>query len=1201
MNTPHNYRRTFQLTKWAIVLCSGLLCTGAMGQPTGKSFRLPNHATPADYDPQHVLVKLKPGHRDLFRQTNNRTTAAIPQEVGVVGVREFIPSRGAMTARAKQGPRRSISTIDINLYYRLACTPGTPIEEFINGLYHTGYFELVEPEYVNRMALTPNDPAQSSQYYLANIRAFEAWNETQGDESIVIAIVDSGGDLVHEDLAANVYTNPLEIIDGLDNDDNGFIDDAQGWDFVGNDLSNLSDPDFIGDNNPQLTTGGTVGHGVNVAGCASAVTDNGIGIAGVGFKTKLMFTKHSADNQPTNTGIYLGYDGILYAALSGANIINISWGGSFRSEIIQDMINFITEDLGVLLVSAVGNGGIEAPFYPAAYDNVLSVSSVNQQNTRASFTNYGTWVDIAAPGVGIFTTSFGNAYTTTQGTSFSSPIVAGAAALVMAKFPSYTPQQVAEQLRVTANSEDLNNSNPAYFGKLGKGILDIAAALTATSPSVRASKPRLLNATGAPAEAGEKGLLTLTFKNILASTTSALEISILENSPFISIVKGTIRPGAIPGGATINNNLFPFEIQISTTVPENFIMPITITYKDGTYVDQEEITFLLNPTFIDIDENLVTTTISNTGRIGYEDPESETPEKGVGFVFDNLSILYEMGIIMGTGTGTQLYNNVRGIGGNFDQDFISIGQKIKEITPGERSSSEVFGTLSNSATPASQTFQMKYRSLAWKEQPYDKFVIVEYTIANPTATALNNFYLGLFADWDITQNGTTDIAKWDNDHKLGYVYPVSAEALPHAGIQLLTGAPTHFAIDNNQAVAGNPFGLYDGFTDTEKFSSLSGGLGRAEAGVTTNGNDVSHMVGSGPYNIPAGQEIKIAFALHAAMTFDDLLLSAKYADSVYNFTLNAPMPVIADVNACYGSGATITATGATDYKWYKTFTGGTPFHTGSDFTTGNLVNDTTFFVSNADEFYESVRTAANVSIKANPAVATSGSTIICDNASLILSASDADSYLWSNGETTQTIEVGGPGIFTVTVGSLSPVCQNTSAPVEVTTMPSPLASFQIPADIKSFAPIQFTDQSTAAIAWNWDFGNEQTSTLQNPITSYMTSAPFEVKLSVKAANGCEDTSVQTIDVITGLEDFPEGLIALYPNPSRSTVFVEVDRNLSGAYSAELLTLQGQVVFRQPGLSTSGFEISVADLPDGIYVVRITVQDRIINKKVVKIH
>ncbi|MBL7848694.1 MAG: S8 family serine peptidase [Cyclobacteriaceae bacterium] len=1171
----------------------------AYGQPGIKSFHFPSKVTAADYDHRFVLAKLKPEHKDKFRGTSGRTTSTL-SAAGISAVRELMPSKAVLAAKTKNGPRRSFSNVDTGLYFRIFCTPGTSIEDFINGLYGTGYFEVVEPEYVNRMFYTPSDPQLMNQYYISNIKAIEAWDVTKGDPSLTIAIVDSGGDLFHEDLIGNLYTNTLDPSDGIDNDGNGYVDDSQGWDFIGGDLANLNDPAFVGDNNPQLTVGGLLGHGVNVAGCASATTDNAIGIAGVGFKTKLMFTKHSADNQPTTNGsIYLGYDGMYYAALAGADVINLSWGGINRSQIIQDIINFITTDLGVVVVAAAGNDGTDTPFYPAAYDNVISVAAVNQQNVKATFSNYGSYVDISAPGVAIFTTAFDSKYTSTQGTSFSSPIVAGAAALVKAHFPTYTSQQVAEQLRVTANRTELDANNPVFVGKLGFGVLDVKSALTNISPSVRASNPKLLNASGSPAQMGEKGYLTMTFKNILAATSSALEISISENSAFVSVVKGSIRPGAIAAGGTINNQLSPFELQIASFVPDNFEIPVTITYKDGAYEDREEVIFLLNPTFIDVDENLVTTTVSNTGRIGYEDTESDIRTKGSGFVFDNNSTLYEMGIIMGTGTGTQLYNNVRATSNTFDQDFVSIGQRIGEITPGLRSSSEISGTLSNSTTGSAQAFQLKYRSLAWKEAPYDKFVIMEYIISNPTPNAINGFYFGLFADWDITENGAQDAAKWDAPNRLGYVYPFSGSGLPHTGIQLLTGSPQYYAIDNNQSVVGNPFGLYDGFTDSEKFSALSSS--RPEAGVANGGGDVSHVVSAGPFTIPAGQEIKVAFALHAAQNFAELQQSAAYADTVYNYTVNAPKPTVAAANACYGGGTSLTATGATSFNWYKNFTGGQPFFSGPVFTTGNLFNDTTFYVSNADNTYESVRTPAKVIIKANPRVSTSGSTSICSNESVTLSAVEADSYLWSNGATTQAIQVSAPGNYSVTVNSLAPACQSTSIPVTITNITAPVASFTMSGALKTFSPIQFTDQSTGAVSWNWDFGNSLTSTNQNPSTTYQTQDAYEITLRIAAANGCKDTVKQTLDVITGLEDVNDHTLEVYPNPVKSTVQISFEDGLQGSRSAELLTVQGRVLYRTETVMASRLEIPMADQPDGVYLVRIAMANRIITRKVVKIH
>ncbi len=1175
---------------WVAVVM--LIGTHTLAQKGNRYFRFPAQVSSQDYDPRFVLVKLKPLYRETFRESRG----PIIQNAGMAGVRQLLPEQAAFSARARKGPRRSKSSVDTGLYYRINCTPGTNIEDFINQLYGTGYFEIVEPEYVNRLTYIPNDPSVAGQYYLNSIRAFEAWNESLGNTSVTIAIVDTGGDLAHEDLAGNLATLADDPLDGIDNDGNGFIDDNRGWDFIGDNLNNLNDPNFIGDNNPQLLGPGNAAHGVSVAGCAGAVPDNAKGIAGVGFNTRLLFTKHTADNQPDGLFVYRGYEGVAYAALSGADVINLSWGGSFRSEIYQDLMNFVTEDLGVLVVAAAGNTPVEAPFYPAAYDNVLAVTAVTSTNVKASFSTIGSFVDVSAPGVGIFTTSFGSAYTSTQGTSFSSPIAAGAAALVIAKFPSYTPQQVAEQLRVTSNSALLYSANPAFVGKMGFGLLDVYAALTETSPAVRANNAMLLNESGAFAQQGETAYLTMNFKNLLESTTSALEITISETSSFLSVVKGTIRPGAIPSGGSISNALNPFEIQIASFVPDNFEVPIMISYRDGDYVDYQEIRFLLNPTYINVDENLVTTTVSNTVRIGYEDREINPPTKGEGFVFDGNSILFEMGVMMGNGSGSSLFNNVRGISQTYDQDFVSIGDRIREIIPGERSSSEIFGKVSNTSAAAAQVYHLTYRSLAWKEAPYDKFVIMEYTIKNVSANPLNDFYFGIFADWDITDNGATDEAHWDAVSKLGYVHPTApGTGLPHAGIQLLTGAASYYAIDNGGG--GGSFNIYDGFTDAEKTLSLNSGQARLNAGS----GDVSHVVGAGPFSIMSGQEVKIAFALHAAPNLADLQTSAAYADTAYNYMLAAPVPVVPEGEACYGGGATLNASGASAFKWYRDFTGGTAFHTGSSFITGNLFNDTTFYVSNADESYESVRAIAKVTLNANPEILTSGSLEFCENEYLTLSVAEADSYIWSTGATTQSIQVNQPGDYSVTVATTTPSCEAFSGWLTLSTIPAPTAGFSTSGELQTLTEISFTDESVDAVEWYWDFGNGFTSTEQNPVTEYSVGeATYDITQIVAAANGCRDTLVQSISIVTGLGETADKTVRLFPNPSRNSVFVSIEDGFIGPRSVELTSLQGRIVY-QATAAGSLLEIPMTDMPAGIYVVRVGSGQRLVTRKVVKIH
>jgi serine protease len=1169
--------------------------SNATGQTkTSPNFKLQPHAA---YARGRVLVKAKSSYTG---QLSSIGSSGKIKNVAIRSVKPVVKPELAKKGAALRGPLARQPKVDISRYFEIACDPCQNIETFINDLYKTGYFEIVEPVYGYRATLTPNDPQVGRQWYLKTIKAYQAWDITQGSQDITIAIVDTGGDLNHPDLSGNLYHNVNDPINGIDDDNNGFIDDFTGWDFVGADTLNLDNPNFIGDNDPSIKKGGELNHGTWVAGCASASTNNSIGVAGVGFNTKIMFTKQTADNQQlTDSNIYIPYAGMLYAANLGVNIINASWGGPGQSQIIQDLINHITLDLGCLIVAAAGNGGNTVPNYIAAYDNVLSVAATDENDVKASFTTYNTTVDVSAPGVDIFTTQYNDSYTpinqTVNGTSFSTPITSGAAALIWAQNPTFTGLQVGEQLRVTADAQALYAANPGLNNELGYGRLDIQRALTLQLPSIRASNPKFLTAAGLPVLPGQKGFLTLDFKNYLQSTSSGIAIK-LSAAGGATVSKGTITPGIIPTNSTISNTLTPFELTISPTIAENATISLLLTYTDGSYSDYQYISFTVNPSYIDVNSNQVITTMTEIGRIGYQDTENSA--EGSGFIFNQQSMLFEMGLIMGTDS-SHLFNNVRGINGLFDQDFTSTS-KITQIIPGLRSTSEIFGEFSNSATASKQAVVVDYRSLVWKDAPDDKFVIIEYKIKNPTTQTINGFRFGIFADWDITEDGANDAANWYPNEKMGYIYSAQASAKPYAGVQLLTGTPDYYAIDNNPAIAGNPFGLYNGFTDREKFITLS--TQRLTAGMSSPaGSDVSHVVSAGPYSIAPGQTITLAFALHAAQNLADLETSSANADTLYNHTLRAPVPSVDTVIACYNTPVTLTATGATKYKWYTSFTGGTSFFTGSQYTTSALTHDTTFYVSNADSSFESVRAAAAVVLKANPKITTSGSTTFCDGQSITLSAAQADSYSWSTGETTQTIQVSTADTFTVTVTYAALSCQNTSPPVTTTVNTNPQASFTMAGTLDTGSPITFTNQSTGGSSYFWQFGDGASSTDANTSHTYTSMDNFTVSLTVTAANGCQDISSQVIDVITGLPG-EEG-VAVYPNPVRQgALVIEITEKTGTAVRLKLVNMLGQSMFEDQFQSTGDAmsrTIPANALSEGIYVLKINVGDKIITRKIVK--
>lgn len=1159
---------------WTLLL---LISSFAYAQNARQPFKLPANASTGDYHPKTVLVKMREAYASGI--TGGKINPPASSGLSPIHAKPLLHPKSIEKMRIANAPRRVASGIRIEQFAEVA-VQGNDVEAFINKLYETGMFEIAEPVYYDKIKLNPNDERAGSQYYLSLIKAPEAWDIADGS-GIIIGVVDSGGDMNHPDLVDKIFIDPAEPIDGIDNDNDGYIDNNKGWDFVGNDTLNVSNPNFEGDNFPNNPTGGLGSHGTWVAGAAAASVNNNIGVAGVGYKAKLMFTKHAADNQRTNQGsIYFGYSGLLYAASHGAKVINLSWGGPFRSEIQQELIDYITLELGCLIIAAAGNNGSETPFYPAAYRNVVSVASTTSTDGKSSFSNFGPTVDISAPGSGIQTTSFDDSYTSVNGTSFAAPIVSGAAAIVWSKFPDYTPQQVAQQLRVTADETALYSINTSLKQKLGKGRLNVLDALTKSFPAIRASNPKLVNSAGSTPEPGQDAFLTMDFTNYLSNSSSALQISIKPTiSNFLTLSNSAISPGIIESGKTISNKKVPFRFKLSSGLATNTVIDIVITYTDGTYNDYQYLSFLVNPSYIDIDENEIITTVASNGRIGYENSQAGT--NGIGFVYNDNSMLYEMGIIAGSSTSS-LFNNVRATS-TFDQDF-SILEQIREAVPGGRSSSETFGSFrDNGGTP---TIQVNYRSLAWREVPDDKFVIMEYTVKNVSANTLNNFNFALFSDWDITVNGAQDIAKWDPENSMGYIYPAIENTKPHAGIKLLKGiSPVHYAIDNDHRTAGVPFGLYDGFTDQEKITTISNGLGRSEAGTSSGtGADVSHVVGAGPYTLAPNQEVKIAFALIAANNLQDLKTAAVRSDIVYNQILEIPKPVASTVESCYNSTAEVSASGAQNLKWYKTFTGGESFFQGESFTTGTLVNDTLFYVSNADGDYESVRTAVSVKIKANPIVTSSGSGAICEGGFVTLTAATADAYLWSNGATSQSVTLSEAGTYSVKVTDNNLNCSSDSETFTVEINPKPTASFTISnAGLNINEEISFVNTSTGATSYLWFFGDNSTSTQKDPKKTYTLIKNYLIILKVKNEFGCESTISQEISVITALDDLRESSFSIYPNPvTNGRLLLE---SAEGFKEIRLVSLDGRVVsFTEAGGDTTA-EINTETLVPGIYVVR----------------
>lgn len=398
--------------------------------PPASTPPLSQRAWAAPHVSDELLVKVQDGGRARLERSG----------VSVVGE---IPQLGLVVVRVKAGALLAEAAADL---------------EDVSGV------EWVEPNYTLQLDFVPNDPHYDTLEprqtpYLNWIDAAGAWDLTRGRPEVVIAVLDTGVDMGHEDLAGAIWTNPGEIPgNGIDDEGNGFIDDEHGWDFADND--NLPDDDY--------------NHGTHVAGIAAARIDNGVGIAGLAGAATIM----PVDVFDYAIGAYEDLiRAIVYATDNGAHVINMSLGASSYSLGEEMAVNYAFSR-GVVVVAAAGNTGSEVLHYPAAHSNVIAVASTTAQDVRSSTSTFGVFVDVAAPGSGIYSTVRGNAYWTMSGTSMATPHVAGLAALILSRNATLTPTQVQDLIEST--SDDLGPTGRDIY--YGAGRINAGRAVAATPP-----------------------------------------------------------------------------------------------------------------------------------------------------------------------------------------------------------------------------------------------------------------------------------------------------------------------------------------------------------------------------------------------------------------------------------------------------------------------------------------------------------------------------------------------------------------------------------------------------------------------------------------------------------------------------------------------------------------------------------------------
>lgn len=844
------------MKKFILCLSVLFLITGFNAQ---NNYKLQPNVTAKDYLPNTIIFKVKESFRS-FCQEQGVNITSLQKSFNAIGVttvtKKFKNERPPREKYNKEG----LSTADLSLIYECKFSSAISIEKAINALLATKTLVYAEPYFVPYTTYTPNDPqaTTSGQYHINRILAYNGWSISKGDTNVIIGITDTGTEPTHSDLQGNIKHNYADPVNGIDDDLDGYVDNFSGWDVGVND----NDPTWQGS-----------AHGVHVCGIAGATTDNGIGVAGIGFQCKFLPVK-IADA----SGVLIAsYDGIKYAADHGCKVINCSWGGSGGGQFGQDVITYATINRDALVVCAAGNNGDEALFYPAAYEYVLAVANTYSTDILNVGSTRGYFVDVCAPGTNINSTWVPNTYFSSTGTSMASPVVAGLAGVVRSYYPSYSALQVGERIKQTADNIYSLTYNNTLQDKLGTGRVNMFRALNdPLAPAVAYNQLMFDDRNDDIFISSDTLRIGGVFTNYLAPTT-ALTATLIPLSSGVTALSNTISIGALGMMGTVSNTATPFSFKLNGNFAPNTVLTFSLVMNDGAYTGRDIITVYANVDYINILVNDVFTTATSKGRDFYS---GDGQAQGYGFIYKTLNLIYDGGLVIGVDSN-RVSDCVRGMAAANDAEF-KISANIARVTAAPQSNFDTYTKYNDSASATILGLEVEQRTWAWNTAPDRKYVIWEYVIKNNSTTTYTSMYAGICTDWDIDAATYSDNkSAYDAMNKMGYSWCTDPGG-KYAGVKLLTShAPANFyAMDN---VIGGGGGVYpnDGFSTEEKYKTLS--TNRLVAGNTAvAGNDVMNMMSSGPYTIAPGQYVVVAFALIAGDSLLDLQTSASAAQVKYN-------------------------------------------------------------------------------------------------------------------------------------------------------------------------------------------------------------------------------------------------------------------------------------------------------------------------------
>ncbi len=743
----------------------------------------------------------------------------------------------------------------------------------------------------------PNDPMFLNEGYMEMMEITKAWDVVKGEDGeVIIAIVDSGTDWEHPDLLENVWENPGEIPgNGIDDDGNGFVDDVHGWNFYNN------------TNDPKPLEEGPNFHGTAVAGAAVAVANNGMGLAGTSWNAKFM--PINVVSGP-NSNLFFPNAGVLYAAMNGAHIINASYGSARSYSQTTSIVYRAAQDLGSLVVAAAGNQGFKLGgylgYHPASYLTTLSVCGT-EPNSYTSVFNYGYSVDVCAAGRRVTTTTLNNAYGRYSGTSFATPLTAGIAALVKTQYPQFTPQQIREQIRATADNEIYDGNPPFYAGLLGRGYVNAYQAVTEMDNiSVRMTKWTAADENDDDRfDLSEPIEVTATFESFLANADNlTIELvakpahAIFPNGNHLSL--GSLRSGEKD---SIDFSVIPIP---STPYRSFLFIEPRITTPEGELVSgSDAIWLLVNEAQLALHEtSTFSYTMTSEGNIGYVDFSNQNYYSAPGvrgqMTVNGEEFTHQAGLLVGAGPG--------GVAGSVfgarsperwwgqNQDFVPAGPF--ELLEKENEQQVSRMTLNDKSSKLPAGLAITQESMVSRQERYADVALFRYRLRNQTSSAMVRLHAGLY--FSVPVSDQVGMAKYQN---------VSVEEVfPYMRLNISGGGYVGFAVLSDQAP--KHYRTYDdGWSDErwesrapeEAWPGLSGGI---VPGGQSNGGD-GQLFASGPYTIEAFSEVVIDFAMIYGEDMEDLIKNASRMHQLRErWRVPAAITAPAEVSIIEGDSAT---------------------------------------------------------------------------------------------------------------------------------------------------------------------------------------------------------------------------------------------------------------------------------------------------------